>query len=122
MDFDTTARRIVISHAIFGAALGGVPGAVMLFIPDIASPQFARDLLAFGCLIGSQAGAIAALAGLTSAGLRNVRRAFNRNFGEPHMDRAFLPSTASGIERRATAGSSTDHEPLAAGSAAVTPR
>lgn len=120
MDFDTTARRIVIGHAIFGAALGGVPGAVMLFIPDIASPQFARDLLAFGCLIGSQAGAVAALAGLTSAGLRNLRRAFNRNFGEPHMDRAFVPS--SGIDRRATAGSSTEHEPLAAGSAGVTHR
>lgn len=114
MDFDSTARRVVISHAVFGAALGGLPGAVMMFIPDIDSPKFARDLLAFGCLMGSQVGAIAALAGLSSAGLRNIRRAHQRNVGEPHMDRAIVPP--GGRERGSTSGSSAEHEALAAGS------
>jgi hypothetical protein len=117
MDFDTTARKMVISHAVFGAALGGLPGAVMMFIPDIESPKFARDLLAFGCLMGCQAGAIAALAGLTSAGLRNMRRAYQRNVGEPHMERAIVPP--SGIERRNISGSSTEHEALGTGAAAL---
>ncbi|HMP02379.1 MAG TPA: hypothetical protein PKD86_03045 [Gemmatales bacterium] len=116
MDFDTTARRLVISNALFGAVLGAVPGAVMLFIPDINSEKFARDLLAFGCLIGGQVGAVAAAAGVLNASLRSIRRAqlHMRQASEPHMDRAIVPS--GGGERRGTTSSSAEHVPLGAGS------
>lgn len=72
-DFDRTTHRKVIAHALAGAILGLVPGAVVTAVRQTSgsSDELALTLMEMGCVTGVLVGGLAASAATIVAAIRS---------------------------------------------------
>jgi len=72
-DFDRVTFRRVLGHALAGAVLGLLPGAVMLGLRQVPAggDEFALTLMELGCLAGGLIAGLAATAATIVAAIRS---------------------------------------------------